>query len=403
VDAFGDAGRADAHIVNSPAAPQALRSARRRRLWEISAKHHCVLLGAAFDARELRHMFRRGGYADWQTASDYELHSSAVCFAKSRNDFSALAQRALEDRFRNAVARFAAARTPDDLLRLWQACTAEGEAVAAYWAALSHSECDAELDERLSREMHMVAHDEFAARRAMLRRVRTLEERIGELIAKHATVQESADKLRQENRTLADAVHMAQASAREARSELARWQSGDMASAMTARQGELEAALEVAQSEAAAARRALRGAEQRLARLEAPSRPAEEREQRRAVPDTRSKSEPTPPPAPPNLDGRRVLCIGGKTSLMPQYRAVIEGARGDFAYHDGGIEHRVGRLSAMLAAADAVVCLAADCSHAAYRLAKRYCKAKGKPCALIANSSVTALVRCIGELGFIPA
>lgn len=51
----------------------------------------------------------------------------------------------------------------------------------------------------------------------------------------------------------------------------------------------------------------------------------------------------------------------------------------------------------MLAAADVVICLATDCSHAAYGLAKRYCKAKGKPCMLIAGSSVSALARCVGN------
>lgn len=33
-------------------------------------------------------MFRRAGFADWQKAGDYELHSSAVYFAKGRNDFT---------------------------------------------------------------------------------------------------------------------------------------------------------------------------------------------------------------------------------------------------------------------------------------------------------------------------
>jgi hypothetical protein len=49
----------------------------RRKLWELPTRHHCILLGAAFDPRELRQLFRRGPYADWEKASDYAV----ICVA----------------------------------------------------------------------------------------------------------------------------------------------------------------------------------------------------------------------------------------------------------------------------------------------------------------------------------
>jgi len=393
--ALGNPAAGDARTFHRPAAPHAQRRGGRRRLWEVPVKHHCVLVGATFNARELRRMFRRRGYADWETASDYELHSSAVCLAKERNGFSVLVQRSLEDRFRSAVSRFATANAAAEVLQLWRTCAEEGEAVAAYWAALTHPECDVEIGEALSREMHMIAHQEFAARRAMQSRLRALEERAAELVAKHAATQEVADMLRKVNAALSEALRTAQGSAREARSEVARWRSGDTACAMRARQAELEAALETSRAETAAAKRALREAQRCSDRL-ATGRSAEERICWPPGADAPTNLQPKLTPLP-DIKGCRVLCIGGKASLVPQYRAIVESACGDFSHHDGGIEHHVGRLSAMLAAADAVICLAADCSHAAYRIAKRYCKVKDKPYAFLGNSSASALARCITE------
>ncbi len=368
----------------------------RRRLWELPAKHHCVVLGAAFDARELRHMFRRARFSDWQTAGDYELHSSAVCFAKDRNEFSTLAQRSLEKRFCAAVARFGAAGTTTEVLVLWRTLATEGEAVAAYWAALTHPQCDAELDERLSREMHMIAHEEFSARRGALRQARVLEERTARLLAKQAEMHEGIEALRRENRELREVLSATESEARQARAELERWCSGESIRGQQARIADLERALEASRDEAAAAQRSLRTAVRRAERLADVDRSTGKR--------TTGAEEANPTPekaarriAPTDLQGRRVLCIGGKTVLVPQYRAAVERSRGEFVHHDGGIEHHIGRLPAMLASADAVVCLAGDCSHAAYRLAKRYCKSRGKLCALLGNSSITALARCIAE------
>ncbi|MGQ0545136.1 MAG: DUF2325 domain-containing protein [Betaproteobacteria bacterium] len=363
-------------------APAARATRSRRRLWELPPRHHCALLGAAFDAAELRHMFRRGGYSEWEAASDYALHSSAVCFARQRNNFSVLAQRALEERSSAAVHRLSAAGTSAEVLEAWRASAAQGEAVAAYWAALTHSCCDLELDELLSQEMHMAAHAQFAWRRATLRRLRTLEERNAELATRLSNAQNTACELRRENTELAAAPREIRADLQAARTELERWRSGGTVLALQARLAEAHEALEASH----AAMRRMEKTVQPVSPAPAPAAP---------------RSVPAPAPVAeepmPDLAGRRVLCVGGKTSLVPQYRALVEGAGGEFAHHDGGIEHRVARLPSMLGAADLVVCLAGDCSHAAYRLAKRYCKAKGKRCALLGNSSATALARCISR------
>lgn len=369
------------------------RREARRRLWDLAVRHHCVLLGAAFDLGELRRLFRRAGYGDWRTAGEYEVHCTAVCRANSRNDLSTLMQKSLEERFAAAVSRFDNAATALELLQRWRTLASEGEAVAAYWAALTHPAWDSDLDESLSREMHMIAHQEFSARRATLRRMRQLEERLAQAEEQLADAKQAKERLRLENAAQQRQSGVLEAELRQARTELERWHSGETADALRARQAELEAALRRALAEGDELRRTLR----RLERANGSSRPVE-LQSGTILEQTVPKAAPEPA-CRPDVCGRRVLCIGGKTNLMPQYRALVEDAGGEFSHHDGGVENHVGRLPAMLAAAEVVICLAADCSHAAYRLAKRYCKAKGKPCMLVGGSSVTALARCVGKNG----
>jgi hypothetical protein len=360
----------------------------RRRLWQLPARHHCVLLGAAFDMRELRQLFRRAGSRDYAGASDYELHSSAVHFAREKNAFSLPVQRLLDERFRDAVLRFDEAATPLELLERWRACAERGEAVSAYWAALTHPACDAALDETLGLEMHMAAHHAFAERRAAARRTRDLLEQVAQRDASLAAARGRVHALKRETARLREDAAAAEGRLREARgerdacrAELERWRSGEEATALYARIRSLNEDLAASQDAERAATRALRQAQRPSVMPPLPEAPA-------GAPAPERANEA-------DLARRRVLCVGGKTSLVPHYREIIERARGEFVHHDGGIEHHLGRLPALLSAADAVVCLAADCSHSAYRLAKRYCKAKGKPCALLATSSVHALSSCI--------
>jgi hypothetical protein len=123
----------------------------------------------------------------------------------------------------------------------------------------------------------------------------------------------------------------------------------------------------------------------------------------RSAPPTRAieaddQRERTPTAVRADLRKRHILCVGGKVGLVPRYRALVQDANGAFSYHDGGIEDHMSRLPPMLAAADGVMCLAADVSHGAYHLIKRYCSRTGKPCALIAQSSTTAVSRCLVQI-----
>lgn len=114
------------------------------------------------------------------------------------------------------------------------------------------------------------------------------------------------------------------------------------------------------------------------------------------VPQPSPSGHPAGAPAPSPLQGRRVLCVGGMTGAHRRYQAVVERAGARFAYHDGGVEHGVDRLTRQLAAADVVVCQSGCLNHEAYQRVKRHCQRAGTPCLYVERPSLTHFVRTLG-------
>jgi hypothetical protein len=105
----------------------------------------------------------------------------------------------------------------------------------------------------------------------------------------------------------------------------------------------------------------------------------------------------------PALDERAVLCVGGRPSVVPVYRQLIERTGGRFLHHDGGEEDAQTRLDASLAAADLVICQTGCISHDAYWRVKDHCKRHGKQCVFVDKPSASSLQRALATLRIAPA
>ena len=103
--------------------------------------------------------------------------------------------------------------------------------------------------------------------------------------------------------------------------------------------------------------------------------------------------------APPvALDGKCVLCVGGRSGAVGAYREAVERQGGRFLHHDGGLEESLHRIDSALAAADLVICQAGCISHNAYWRVKEQCKRTGKPCLFVKRSGVSSFGRVIADL-----
>jgi hypothetical protein len=96
--------------------------------------------------------------------------------------------------------------------------------------------------------------------------------------------------------------------------------------------------------------------------------------------------------AVPDLSGRKVVYIGGRRSLAPHLRSVVEGCCGSFTHHDGGVEESRANLDQKLTGADVVFCPVDCISHDACLRVKRCCKRTNTQFIPLRSSGVTSLL-----------
>lgn len=384
-------------------------SRRRRKLWEISAGHHCIVIGTCISMPELRRLARRAGVEQWNTASDYELHHDiAVSCARERTRLSTLMHKDLERKFALAIRRFANAKSDGEIRAWWKEALARGDVAGALWAIMTHPMASEQTLCTAGEELHMLSHQMGASNRADLQRLAEFErenQSLKDQLQRHMS--KSAGQIAQKDALItALETRVAEAAAAYRRCEQTE-----------ARLRELEdkgAVAELQRLVAAESRRAQRAAERagelagaaaRCVRLERElahaRRECEAAEcMLQSVLAQRSSADGAPPhtTGAADFDGRCVLCVGGRTGLVEQYRLLVEHCGGEFLHHDGGLEDNSRRLQALLASAAAMVCVAGNISHGAYYAVKRYCKQNGKPCVLLKNGSLSSFANGIRAL-----
>lgn len=384
-------------------------SSRRRKLWEINASHHCIVIGTCISMPELRRLARQAGVEQWNTASDYELHHNiAVGSARERTRLASLMHKDLERKFALAVRRFANAQSDSEIRAWWKEALARGEVAGALWAIMTHPVVSERTLCTAGEELHMLSHQVGASNRADLQRLAELERENASLRAqwqRHAS--KTAEQIAHKDALIAALeTRAAEATAAQRRCEQAEARLRELEDKHTAAELQRLVAAESRRAQWAEERASeLAGADTRCVRLERElanaRRECEAAEcMLQSVLAQRSgageASAPTTRAA--DLDGRCVLCVGGRTGLVEQYRLLVEHCHGEFMHHDGGLENNSRRLQALLASADAVVCAAGNVSHAAYHAVKRFCKQDGKPCVLLKNSSLSSFVNGIHAL-----
>ncbi|OON60820.1 hypothetical protein B0920_17865 [Massilia sp. KIM] len=384
-EALRDPGLPCAHV------PQ---GSRRRRVWELSHACHCPLIGVGLPLGVLRKLVEKvtGGRL---LHDDYEIHVGAVSECLARTPVAEAVQKELERRYAVAIARFRAARTVEEVGALWDAAVAAGEVAGAFWAGLSHPRCDAALEEKMCRDIHMVQHQAGACARADIDRFKAVLAENGRLEREltrmqercRALVQDKADQAARQERLLMQA--RAGAIAKDTEIQQLRLELERLAAAVPELDTRQRLANRVAQLEAREGALKAQLAELKAVRSETPA----PREEPAAAP------APAPEALPVRLYNRSVLCVGGRSANVPSYRSLIERAGGQFAHHDGGLEDSSSLLDASLAAADLVICQTGCISHAAYWRVKDHCKRTGKRCVFVENPSVSSLARGLQDAG----
>ena len=390
--------------LDSDTPPPEARGSRRRRLWELPAQALCPVIGVCLPMPLLR---RRLGKVNGNAQpSDYEMHCGAINECNHRSPTAEMLQRELDQRYMHAVRQAAQHKTTLALAGWWDAsreaersADQAGSTIAGtLWATLTHARCDEALQEWVLREIHMVQHQLGSANRADLQRLELLSDENLILGRQLAQVQQRSTRLLQER-----AVQIEKQAAELLQQRAAILGRDTLIAGLREELQALEAAVPGLRHRQQQAEQ-IRLQQARLHELERTllaTRQELERECRRSVeqaaPDPVIEMAIEDRPMP-QLGEQAVLCVGGRQSVVPIYRQLIERTGGRFMHHDGGEEDASAKLDASLAAADLVICQTGCISHDAYWRVKDHCKRHGKQCVFVDKPSASSLQRALCDL-----
>lgn len=378
---------------------------RRRRLWDLESHCHCPLVGVSLPIDVLRRLVNKalGGSA---LANDYEVHAGAVSEAARRCKLSELMQAELEVRYLRDVQTFKSAKSALEVAELWVRYLKAGDVAGAFWAALTHPRCDAALRDAMCKDLHMFQHQAGAGVRLEIARFNAVADENAVLTRELGKVQERisrvmAQKTAELERLHADLMRVrAEAIAKDSRiaflsqdldalrANVAKWEQKEQ---LQKKLDRMEQRTQDMESQNADLRRRLQVAERVVPERIALERPKSDRPE---MPGHVVQVQ---------LHQKMVLCVGGRSGNIANYRDVVERVGGRFAHHDGGLEDNASVLDASLAAADLVICQTGCISHNAYWRVKDFCKRTGKQCVYLESASATSLERGLVQAALAPA
>lgn len=400
-DALGDlAARYAAQAVDgaTPAADDAdrARGSARRKLWTLGNHAACPVTGVCLRLPELQKLARKADLP-LDGCSEYEMHIALVSECRRRTPLAEMVQRELDSRYELFIGQSLRLKTTEALAKWWDRSCMGMDWAGVFWAVLTHSRCTPELEFAVLGQVHMLQHQVGMAARVDQTRLQTLvheNHQLGdELIHAQQRLQTMAqEQVLRKERHQAALMHLR---AELIRAQTERAQALAELEALKQQTPELPQRQRLLDDNRALAehnqqlRRALNLATQ--AAWPAPATPGASGPTER-TPDTRA----LPPDEGLPIHDRSVLCVGGRTRVIPIYRELIEDKGARFLHHDGGDEDNAGQLGPLLQSADVVICQVGCISHNAYWRVKEHCKRHGKPCLFVETPSRSALERVLG-------
>jgi len=404
----------DAEPAEAEAAATGKSHTRARlvpRIWELPDKLLCPVIGTCLPIAEVHKLARKHGAVP-PNATDFDAHVAVINLCKSRTPLAQDIQRSLDRKHVLWVGRFEKARTEVATRDTWQAALERGEAAGALWGVVTSRAATPELLQQVYEDIHMFQHQIGAGARADLNRLRALEGEVADLAAQAKRARERSETelsgRAMRIRFLEQRLMEAEARALEVdglRSRLDELASGQ-------RIALLERALASAETEAEGLVRRAERAEAQAARM------AEIKAENESLAETLVRVEAERDAlervlaggrdcegcedrevcAGPGISGQRLLCVGGRTNLQAQYRALVERVGGQLTCHDGGREEALARLPELLTQADAVICPVDSVGHPAYYQLKRHWKQAGKPGVLLKSSGLGSFAEGLRRL-----
>lgn len=386
---------------------------KRSKIWELNRTYHCPVIGLCLPASDLDRFARRFHFKA-STSNAHDLHVEAVCRVTSRNSVSETIQKYLDRLYESHIKQFDTAKTDSEVLALWETCFNSGKVAGPLWAALTHKRISSEGRDQIHDRVHMRMHEAVAELSATQHRLNQTEQTLKELAVQLEQTREkqiqTESRLRQQLQQAAAEIRQLQQSRREsetARQRLETLESGQVMLQMGQRLMQLTVENEQLQIKAAQTddlKQSIKNACHNLTEL------YHERDTLRTERDTLENLLLTfDPDGTKETDAENtaetkaasyecILCVGGRSTLLPQYRTLARQFGLKLSHHDGGQEDALSRLPEMIYGAAAVICPTDHVSHAAYYQVKRLCRLGHKPCLLFKGTGVSSFAAALAKI-----
>ncbi len=392
----------------------------RLKFWEINSRYHCAALGTCLTLKELRQIGKRARIEGMSAWTDYEMHVSFIHALDDKCYVSTLVNKLLDKKYKLNILHFSKTKTEQERVELWNKATVSGDITGAFWALLTHPDTVENTLFQVYGKVHMLSHLSGATARIDMREFHQLEQQNDTLenqIKKNkAIANKKIDKkenqlnrmkeqlvaLQEDNKTLKSSQQELDAIKNNPLVENLQNQfsqlSIELKNALTSKQH-----AEV--SEEKWKQRAIREQEQKQQFEQQLGNLADEK---LSLENTlgvllNNKQDgmdncASCPNSNPDLCGRCVLYIGGRSSQYSHFRQLVEQQNGTFIHHDGGREDGHQKLASIVSKADVVLCPLDCVSHNAMNAVKRHCQNNTKQLVFIPHASLSAFSKGLDEV-----
>lgn len=382
---------------------------RFMNIWEVESHFKCPVIGAMLSVEKHKSILVKCGY-DVKKMKPYEYHSVIMSRLYEENNVSVKVNNFIRSQARSQMLRIADL-TDDQVRVLWKQELEAGNVGPMMYAVVSREDTGVELLTDIHGEVHMLAHANMTGIFDIRKKLLAVEDTLGGVKRKLALKTEETKQmaqagkqntrkislLEQENRELKKRISAMEAPARPAQDRQPLF--GLAAASLSS----LEQALEAGKETLRAMER-----EKRSLQIELFSTRNENellKKEMQALVDSLR-----PPAVPPcaetgqcpeetcpryQLCARRIFMVGGMTKMKSFYKDIIEKAGGEFDYHDGYMKNSNDNMEARVKRCDMVLCPVNCNSHNACLMVKRLCYRYNKPLKILNSSSLSAVTQAL--------
>jgi hypothetical protein len=374
--------------------PAVTQETRRKKLWQIDSSFYCAILGTCLTIVDLEKVARQCKISVEPNISDYDLHRMFVSTAHSSCPSTRQLNKLLDKKYRTAINQLVKCRCPKELEVRWEQALEAGQVAGLFWAISTHPFASNELLERVYGEVHMLSHLAGASNRQDLQQLKGAKRQLQQSQqlqseakrAHHAQLSAKELKIKALEEEVLKLIQRAACSKKAPQQdqlELEKKLDSVARHADWAEQKLLTAEMQLTESA-----HKIKGLQEVLAEVQADKEAAEYALAKALELNTHERL-----PRGSDLNGKQIAYIGGRTSLSPHFRSLVERCNGKFSFHDGGQEDSRANLTCALNGADMVFCPIDCVSHDACLRVKRFCKQNAKTFVPLRSSGLSAFTR----------